>query len=834
MRTRIIYILFTFLFFSTSVSAQKKIFRLIRKEKIDKAIEYGEKKHKKYSSYEDNAAAEKRDMIALEGLGKAYYLKGDLTNAERRYTKAYNIAKKKLSKRKRRQKYYYEAVNDLAYFYLQTGNYLAAEEKAIEADSLYQIRYNDNNPIRYRPYLTLGILHYKFDNNDTAAFLLKKYAKAIKYSNFTNKYEVDRYAEIFHTLTLIELEKNNFKNAGKYAHKNYHYQRHLWTEMEVGANNVKKVQAMNLLADYYRTVGNFKKAHKYADKSLKFFNKKIGYNDRLLADTYFTYGKIAFAEDSLRDANEYLDKATSNILNYIKNNFAGLSEYEKENFYANLKENIEYYYSFAYKYINTYPEDSTTAKLKQQVYDYQLTTKALLLNEANKFLEKIRNSDNPKVEELYTKLKDIKNEYATVVSNSGDLDKIKALQSSINSTEKQIINLVSDGKGEKEVTWKDVRSKLKPDQAAIEMLRTVYFDTIRVVDNSKRKPKKILIHDLTDSSAYLALTLFDNSLTPKAVSLSNGSELDNKYGSYYSNSILLKNKDDYSYEQFWAPIKSTLGDRKAVYFSADGIYNLINLNTLYNNNTEEYLFDEIKIYNVTNTRTLTEEKDKLKFESALLVGNPNYTIHENTPDLISKPFSALPGTEKEVSMVDSIFKANGLKSILLLNDQASVQNIKNQEPVNLIHIATHGFFIDDASTKNNPMINSGLAFAGANEKYYYEEGEPILTAYKASNLDLNGTQIVILSACETGLGKIKNGEGVYGLQRSFQVAGVQDIVMSMWKVDDQATQELMVTFYTELFSGKNVYEALSIAEEKTREKHPEPYYWGPFKLLGIY
>lgn len=834
MRIRIIYLIISLFIFCASASAQKKIFRLIRKEKLDKAIEYGEKKHVKYSAYEDNPAAEKKDMIILEGLGKAYYLKGNLTAAEKRYNKAYNIAVVRLEKKKQRQKYYYEAVNDLAYFYLQTGNYIEAEEKAIIADSLYNLRYNDNNPIRYRPYLTLGILHYKFDNDDTASYLLEKYAEAIKYSNYTNKYEVDRYAEIYHTLTKIELEKNNFKNAKKYAHKNYHYQKHLWTEMEVGANNVNKVEAMNLLADYYSKVGNFKKAHKYADKSLKFFNKKIGYNDRLLADTYFTYGKIAYAEDSLRDANEYLDKATSNILSYIKNNFAGLSEYEKENFYTDLKKNIEYYYSFAYTYINTYPQDTTTEKLKRQIYNYQLTTKALLLNEANKFLEKIRNSDNPKVQELYTKLKNTKNEYSLVVSNSGNLNKIKALQSSINSTEKEIINLVNKKKIDSDVTWEEVRNQLNPEQAAIEILRTVYFDTTTVLDHSKKKAKKVLIHDLVDSSAYLALTLFNNSTTPEAISLSNGNELDKKYSSYYSNSILLKNEDNYSYKQFWSPIKKVLAGKNTVYFSADGIYNLINLNTLYNPETKEYLFDEIKIYNVTNTQTLTEEKEKLSFKTALLVGNPDYTIHEDTPDLIKKPFSSLPGTEKEVSTIDSLFKASGLKSTLLIKGNASVQKIKEQDPVDLIHIATHGFFIDNASTKSNPMINSGLAFAGANEKYYYKEGEPILTAYKASNLDLDGTQIVILSACETGLGQIKNGEGVYGLQRSFQVAGVQNIVMSMWKVDDLATQELMITFYTELFSGKNVYEALSIAEQKTREKHPEPYYWGPFKLLGIY
>jgi len=208
----------------------------------------------------------------------------------------------------------------------------------------------------------------------------------------------------------------------------------------------------------------------------------------------------------------------------------------------------------------------------------------------------------------------------------------------------------------------------------------------------------------------------------------------------------------------------------------------------------------------------------------------------------------------------------GLK--LYRGKDATETQIKQIHGPRVLHLATHGFFLPDepapksepgpaapgraalppgppgapgapgaspAATESheNPLLRSGLAFAGANKLVSGEE-DGILTAMEATGLDLQGTKLVVLSACETGNGKVTNGDGVYGLRRALVIAGAESLVMTLWQVDDLATRDLMTGYYAKLQAGKNRSSALRDVqlEISAKDKYAHPYYWASFLPAG--
>jgi len=213
-------------------------------------------------------------------------------------------------------------------------------------------------------------------------------------------------------------------------------------------------------------------------------------------------------------------------------------------------------------------------------------------------------------------------------------------------------------------------------------------------------------------------------------------------------------------------------------------------------------------------------------------------------------FDRLPGTRVEGERIGKMLGAKPL-----LGGAALESRLKNYRSPRIVHMATHGFFLEDqkqdlnrelrgeglgrlsGATLENPLLRSGLALAGVNT--WLKHGNPpseaedgILTAEDVSGLDLLATEMVVLSACETGLGEIQTGEGVFGLRRAFVLAGARTLVMSLWKVPDQETQELMEDFYRRVLGGQPRADALREAQLAMMEKHPEPLYWGAFICQG--
>ncbi|HME01374.1 MAG TPA: CHAT domain-containing tetratricopeptide repeat protein [Terriglobia bacterium] len=215
----------------------------------------------------------------------------------------------------------------------------------------------------------------------------------------------------------------------------------------------------------------------------------------------------------------------------------------------------------------------------------------------------------------------------------------------------------------------------------------------------------------------------------------------------------------------------------------------------------------------------------------------------------------LPETEVEVESVAKMLWAKNWQVGVYEQARALEEVVKGAKHPRLLHIATHGLFLANrdtaregatgqlASEPADPMLRSSLLFAGADRVLKglpplegTDGGE--LTAYEASGLDLEGTELVVLSACKTGLGTVQNGEGVFGLRRAFEEAGAQSVLMSMWSVPDRETQELVQLFYQKWLGGEEKHEALREAQLEMRETvearyHADvPYYWGAFVLVG--
>ncbi|MBL7931322.1 MAG: CHAT domain-containing protein, partial [Bacteroidia bacterium] len=212
----------------------------------------------------------------------------------------------------------------------------------------------------------------------------------------------------------------------------------------------------------------------------------------------------------------------------------------------------------------------------------------------------------------------------------------------------------------------------------------------------------------------------------------------------------------------------------------------------------------------------------------------------------------LPGTKTEVEAIATNLKSNGWSVDLFTEAAASEANFRKVKSPTVLHIATHGYYLKDvesedklflgfetSSIKNNSLLRSGLILAGAGPSTQDStnkdsENDGILTAYEASYLNLQSTELVVLSACQTGLGDEIGTEGVAGLQRSLTIAGAKNILMSLWPVDDLATQYLMTEFYKRYAVSRNVEDSFRSAQAMVKLKYPHPMYWAAFTLLKTF
>jgi CHAT domain-containing protein len=429
------------------------------------------------------------------------------------------------------------------------------------------------------------------------------------------------------------------------------------------------------------------------------------------------------------------------------------------------------------------------------------------------------------------------------------------------------------------VSWKKIQNSLKPDEAAIEFISFKYHKKAR----------------WADSTYYCALVLCKEFKYPKMIFLCEERQLqsllpngsNNNWGInnlYNLNGTMTKDSDDYClYKLIWQPIDTFLNGIKTIYLSPSGLLHKISFNALAMPD-KRFLSDKYMLNTVSSTAEILKKQNSYKtskLTNPCIYGGIRYDIphdemlknslsYNNNKDYNYLASNALltyqknrggewvylPGTLDEAKNIDNLFKENNIKAKLITGAEANEESFKNLSgngSPEIIHVATHGFFMPDPrkeytelelqgassfTSSKNALLRSGLLFAGAGaawDKDTIQEGveDGILTASEISQMYLPNTRLVVLSACETGLGEIKGGEGVFGLQRAFKMAGVDYILMSLWQVPDKQTSELMQTFYQQLLSGQTVREAFNSAQNQLKNQYRnDPFVWAAFVLIN--
>ena len=280
-----------------------------------------------------------------------------------------------------------------------------------------------------------------------------------------------------------------------------------------------------------------------------------------------------------------------------------------------------------------------------------------------------------------------------------------------------------------------------------------------------------------------------------------------------------------------------LKEKKSLIISPDGLLNFLPFEALYHNG--RYLIQDYQISYISSGREFIRQTKREKAEpkyDMICFGDPDFNttlpksdskgLEKQNPkkklDTWEQYTSFSPLGNAEIEMIRALYKNN---TLIYEGKRATVKNLMSVESPKILHLSTHGKFLNNTNILN-PMLRSGLAFTGANKSL-----DGIVTALKLSALDLKDTELVVLSACESGLGKIQNAEGVVGLPKAFLQAGARNVVMSLWSVSNMKTAELMKYFYENINKGQDYATALRNAKIEMIDMHP--YYWSAFIIHGI-
>ena len=520
-----------------------------------------------------------------------------------------------------------------------------------------------------------------------------------------------------------------------------------------------------------------------------------------------------------RELDNIVSKQYTITKSFIQCSYPFLSE--RERFYYSQSEQFQWFSTIS-RYADKYPYDST---LLSMAYTSSLISKGTNISVSTEIINKTR-ENNKRVLDEYLQQKALQVNDTNEVVRSNKHFYLEVMEKDMQRFSEVSPQYLGKYFGE----WEDISSQLSENEIAIEFVEYVPIEETDA-------------EDLSLGALYIT-----KDKCPQIIRICNVTEIDTikiKFKEEGLNSLFK------IYDLVWLPILKQTQNIKRIWFSPSV--------HLFQTNIESALPDSIDAYRVSSTRNLFTLNDAPDFSEIALFGGLNYDekepqtekgntdltayhiMRESNIDEERVGLSYLKGSLNEVTTAQEILSPVNHNIHLFVDKKGTEDCFKgfSGKGVSLLHIATHGFYVKNGESLTNIgnriMRKSGLFMSGAkniwkgaNEKYSGNDG--ILLSEEIECMNFHKLNLVLLSACGTGLGNATN-DGVYGLQRAFKKAGAQTIIMSLWNVDDNATALMMETFYKELVKTKSKHHAFHKAQKAVRELFGDPYYWAGFIML---
>ena len=805
---------------------------------------------------------------SLNNLAALYHTQGNYQQAEPLYQRSLAIKEKVLGKE---HPDVAQSLNNLAALYHTQGNYQQAEPLLQRSLAIREKVLGKEHPDVAQSLNNLAALYRAQGNYQQAEPLYQRslaiWEKVLGKEHPDVATSLNNLAALYHT-------QGNYQQAEPLLQRSLAIR-----EKVLGKEHPDVAQSLNNLALLYRAQGNYQQAEPLYQRSLAIWEKVLGKEHPDVATSLNNLAALYQAQGNVTRAIDFRQRGLEVEENNLALIFAVGSEERKQDY-------VRTFAGTTYRTISlSLQEAHNHPRAAQLALTTVLRRKGLVLDAVADNAQILRSqlANKPEIKKLFDEWLNVLQQQSKLVygeQRTQTPDKYKATFEQLEAQRQRLEGAISAQSAEfrneiQPVELAAIQAKIPKDAALVEIVQYQPFNA------KANKP-----NEQWGKQRYAAAVLHSVG-EPKWVDLGEAAVIDQSIidtRAALTNRTLLKPAQELARKldkQVMAPIRPLLGNVRHVLLSPDGQLTLFPFEAL-RDEQGQYLIQRYTVSYLTSGRDLLRFQlpAKSRFEPVVLADidyeqqqttgekpkltNVRSSQKRRSAELASLNFEPLPSTKEEAAVIQKVLP--NVK--LLLGKEATETALKQLHAPSILHLATHGFFISDQERSldspgsvnsdqqqnfnpsfpefgqsqpkvlqiENPLLRSGLALAGINKRNRTsaDNDDGVLTALEVTGLDLRGTQLVVLSACETGAGDIKVGEGVYGLRRALVIAGSSSQVLSFWALGDEETKDLMVKYYQKLKAGKGRHEALREAQLEflNTPGYEHPYYWASFTPSG--